>query len=326
MKLATFRDARGSRIGIVRPDAGAADTIFDLAAADAGLTDMLMLIEAGPAGLARAEAALRARGADGALSRPLAAVELLAPLPRPVQMRDAMSYATHIRQSGAGTRRLAALLAGDAEAAANVVPAADIDPVYRARPIYYLTNRMTVGAPGSVVHWPRYSRVADFELELAAIIGRTGRDIPAADAAAHIFGYTIFNDFSARDAQMLEMPGRLGPAKGKSFDGSNVLGPWITTADEIPDPQALAVRVRVNGAVWAENTTAGMLFPWPDMVAYISRDETLHAGEVIGSGTIGNCTGLEQGRFLHDGDTVELEIERIGILRNRIAMPQGSAV
>jgi 2-keto-4-pentenoate hydratase/2-oxohepta-3-ene-1,7-dioic acid hydratase in catechol pathway len=326
MKLATFRDARGSRIGIVRPGADGADTIFDLAAADPAFSDMQSLIDSGPAGLARAAAVLHASGGEAALSQPLGAVELLAPLPRPVQMRDAMSYATHIRQSGAGTRRLAALLAGDADAAANVVPAADIDPVYRARPIYYLTNRMTVGAPGSVVQWPRYSRVADFELELAAVIGRSGRDIPAADAGAHIFGYTIFNDFSARDAQMLEMPGRLGPAKGKSFDGGNVLGPWITTADEIPDPQALAVTVRVNGAVWAQNTTADMLFPWPDMIAYISRDETLHAGEVIGSGTIGNCTGLEQGRFLHDGDTVELEIERIGILRNRIAMPQGSAV
>ncbi len=323
MKLATFCDRRGSRVGVVLAEAG---QVFDLAAADPSFSDMLALIDAGPAALARAQALLRQRGGEPALSLPLPAVRLQAPLPQPRQMRDAMSYATHIRQSGAGSRRLAALLAGDAAGAAKVTVPADIDPVYRERPIYYITNRMTVGDPDSVVQWPRYSRVADFELELAVVIGRTGRDIRAADAPAHIFGYTIFNDFSARDVQRLEMAGRLGPAKGKSFDGGNVLGPWIVTADEIPDPQALAVEVRVNGEVWARNTTAGMLFDFPALIAYISQDETLHAGEVIGSGTVGNCTGIEHGRFLHDGDTVELQIERIGVLRNRIAMPQGSAV
>ena len=323
MKLATFRDPRGNRIGVVDAQA---DRLFDLTAADASLSDMLALIEAGSAGLERARAALHERGGEGALWRPLDTVELLPPLPRPVQMRDAMSYATHIRQSGAGMRRLAAWLAGDAEAAAKVVVAPDIDPVYRHRPIYYMANRMIVGAPDSAVYWPAYSRVADFELELAVVIGRTARDISLADAPAHIFGYTIFNDFSARDAQMKEMPGRLGPAKGKSFDGGNVLGPWIVTPDEIPDPQALAVEVRVNGDVWARNTTADMLFDFPAIIAYMSRDETLFAGEVIGSGTVGSCTGLEQGRFLHDGDTVELQVERIGVLRNRIIMPQGSAV
>ena len=320
MKLATFRDQRGSRVGVVLAEEG---RMLDLTAAAPQFPDMLSLIEAGPDGLARARELLARHDGN---SLPLDAVTLLAPLPRPTQMRDAMSYATHIRQSGAGSRRLAAMLAGDAEAAAKIVPAAEIDPVYRDRPIYYITNRMTVGAPESVVQWPRYSRVADFELEVAAVIGRTGRDISAADAPAHILGYTIFNDFSARDAQMKEMPGRLGPAKGKSFDGGNVLGPWIVTADGIPDPEALAVEVRVNGEVWARNTTADMLFGWPEIIAYISRDETLHAGEVIGSGTVGNCTGLEQGRFLHDGDVIELQVERIGVLRNRIAMPQGSAV
>jgi 2-keto-4-pentenoate hydratase/2-oxohepta-3-ene-1,7-dioic acid hydratase in catechol pathway len=158
------------------------------------------------------------------------------------------------------------------------------------------------------------------------IIGRTGRDIATADAPAHIFGYTIFNDFSARDIQMKEMAGRLGPTKGKSFDGGNVLGPWIVTPDELPHPGALDVRVRINGEVRATATTGGMLFSFPEIIAYVSQSETLHAGEVIGSGTIGNCCGLEQGRFLKDGDVIELEIDGIGTLRNRIAMPQGSAV
>ncbi len=313
MKLATYRDATGERVGKV-----ADGRVLDLTAA-CGFADMLALIAAGAAGLAQA------RDAVGPW-RPLSEVSLCAPLPRPTQMRDGMSFATHIRQSAVGSRRLAALLAGDPAAAAAVPPPGALDPVYRERPIYYLTNRMTIGAPESTVQWPGYSRVADFELELAMVIGRSGRDIALAEAPAHIFGYTIFNDFSARDAQMKEMPGRLGPAKGKSFDGGNVLGPWIVTADEIGDPGALAVSVRVNGETWASNTTADMLFSFPAIIAYASQSETLHAGEVFGSGTVGNCTGLELGRFLKDGDVVELEIAGIGVLRNRIAMPQGSAV
>ena len=331
MKLASFRHAGSVGIGVVQPDQG---RLLDLA--DAGFSNMLTLIDAGAAGLPRVADTLQQTsddqtggdqtGGNRSRWRDLASVELLAPLPQPRQMRDCMSFATHIRQSGAGARRLGALLAGDTATAAAITAPADIDPVYRDRPIYYLTNHMNVAAPDSVVRWPSYSRVADFELELAVVIGRTGRDISVGDAGGHIIGYTIYNDFSARDIQMREMAGRLGPAKGKSFDGGNVLGPWIVTADALPDPQALSVQVRVNGEVWASSTTAGMLFSFPEIIAYVSRDETLHAGEVIGSGTVGNCCGLEQGRFLHDGDTVELEIAGIGVLRNRIAMPQGSAI
>ena len=126
------------------------------------------------------------------------------------------------------------------------------------------------------------------------------------------------NDFSARDRQTVEMQGRLGPAKGKSFDGSNVLGPWIVTADEIGDPQTLKVEVRVNGEPRATGDTREMLFPFEEILAYASQDETIHAGEVFGSGTVGNCCGLEIGRFLESGDTVELSVDRIGVLKNQV--------
>jgi 2-keto-4-pentenoate hydratase/2-oxohepta-3-ene-1,7-dioic acid hydratase in catechol pathway len=177
---------------------------------------------------------------------------------------------------------------------------------------------MVVGGPDSVVRWPRYSRVADYELEIGIFTRRSRADIPVEEAAAHIFGYTIFNDFSARDRQGREMQGRLGPAKGKSFDGSNVLGPWIVTPDELGDPQALNVAVRVNGETRGQGTTAGMLFSFPQILAYASQSETIHAGEFFGSGTVGNCCGLEIGRFLADGDVVELEVEKIGVLRNKV--------
>jgi 2-keto-4-pentenoate hydratase/2-oxohepta-3-ene-1,7-dioic acid hydratase in catechol pathway len=175
-----------------------------------------------------------------------------------------------------------------------------------------------VSGPGATVRWPRYSKVMDFELEFGIFLGKTGTDIPAGKAREHIFGYTIYNDFSARDAQMNEMPAMLGPTKGKSFQGGNALGPWIVTPDEIPDARALAVEVRVNSETWSKNTTAEMLFTFEEVIEFISGDETLHAGEFIGSGTVGNCCGLELDRYLEHGDEIELEVEQIGVLRNKV--------
>ena len=114
------------------------------------------------------------------------------------------------------------------------------------------------------------------------------------------------------------MQGRLGPAKGKSFDGANVMGPWIVTPDELGDPQTLNVEVRVNGETRARATRRDMLFSFAGVLAYASQDETIHAGEVFGSGTVGNCCGLEIGRFLESGDTIELHVDRIGVLRNTV--------
>jgi 2-keto-4-pentenoate hydratase/2-oxohepta-3-ene-1,7-dioic acid hydratase in catechol pathway len=114
------------------------------------------------------------------------------------------------------------------------------------------------------------------------------------------------------------LQGRLGPAKGKSFDGSNVLGPWIVTADEIGDPQKLKIEVRVNGGTRATGDTRNMLFPFEEILAYASQDETIQAGEAFGSGTVGNCCGLEIGRFLESGDSIELSVDRIGVLSNTV--------
>jgi 2-keto-4-pentenoate hydratase/2-oxohepta-3-ene-1,7-dioic acid hydratase in catechol pathway len=161
----------------------------------------------------------------------------------------------------------------------------------------------------------------DFELELACVIGKTGKDIQPEAALNHIFGFTIFNDFSARDAQYAEMEGRLGPAKGKDFDTGNVLGPWIVTLDEIGDPHNLRMDARVNGERWGGGTSRSMHHSFNAILAHISRSETIRAGEVIGSGTVGTGCGNEVGRKLSPGDVVELEIEKIGVLRNRIVRP-----
>jgi 2-keto-4-pentenoate hydratase/2-oxohepta-3-ene-1,7-dioic acid hydratase in catechol pathway len=158
----------------------------------------------------------------------------------------------------------------------------------------------------------------DYELEFGIITKNKGANIPVSQAKDHIFGFTIFNDFSARDAQRLEMEGRLGPAKGKSFDGGNVMGPWIVTPDEIGDPYNLKMEVRVNGEVRSKGVSEGMLSSFEEIIAHITQDETLMPGEFIGSGTVGNGCGLELGWFLEHGDTVELEVEKIGILKNRV--------
>jgi 2-keto-4-pentenoate hydratase/2-oxohepta-3-ene-1,7-dioic acid hydratase in catechol pathway len=321
LKLATFRRHGVERIGVVH--SGDA-RLFDLAACEGApnpaFASMLAMIDADDAGLDAARELFARRGAEASLSIDLSAVQLLAPLPRPRQMRDAMSFALHILQAGRGWRALAARRErGEAAfSAAMAEPLGDLAPVYRKLPIYYITNRLTVIGPDATVRWPRYSAVMDYELEIGVVTRRARADIPRGEAASHIFGYTIFNDFSARDTQAVESQGRLGPAKGKSFDGANVLGPWIVTPDEIGDPQALAAEVRVNGEIRSRGDTRNMLFSFEDILVHASQDETIHAGEFFGSGTVGNCSGLELGRFLEHGDVVELKVEKIGVLRNTV--------
>lgn len=331
MKLATIVHAGVEKVAAVHDG----DTrLFDLAAAarragkpDAAFASMLDLIDAGDRGLDLARELLAARVGEADLSTALSEVTLLAPLPVPRQMRDGMSFPQHILQSPRGSAVMAARLQGKLEEAERLAnePLGPLPDVYRKVPIYYITNRFAVGAPGSTVHWPRYSRVMDYELELACITTGKGSDIPAAKAREHIFGFTIFNDFSARDIQRVEMAGRLGPAKGKSFNGSNVFGPWIVTTDEIGDPYSLRMQARINGETVCDNISRGMLFSFEEIIAHMSQDETIMPGEFIGSGTVGNGCGLENGHLLSDGDRIELEIEKIGILANSVKVQAAKA-
>ncbi len=332
MKLATFRSGGSERIGLVHHGDA---SVFELAPAvlrEGGeahaFSSMLALIDAGPRALDAARRLFEKHGADETLSHDLAAVELLAPLPEPRQMRDCMSFPLHILQAPRGRRKLAARAANDRAELARIEaePLGELAEVYRSRPIYYITNRFSVGGPNTTVKWPRYSQEMDYELEFGIFTQTKGINISAATAKDHIFGYTIFNDFSARDVQSIEMAGRLGPAKGKSFEGSNVIGPWIVTPDEIGDPYSLKMTARVNGETRSQGRSDGMLFSFEEIIAYMSRDETLMPGEFIGSGTVGNGCGLELGRYLEHGDTIELEVEKIGVLTNRVECRPPSAL
>jgi 2-keto-4-pentenoate hydratase/2-oxohepta-3-ene-1,7-dioic acid hydratase in catechol pathway len=230
-------------------------------------------------------------------------VRLLAPL-RPRSLRDFLAFEGHMKNALSRLGR--------------PIPAEWYDT-----PAYYKGMPDTVIGPEDEIPWPSWTEKLDHELELAAIIGREVRDVAAEDALECVFGYTIWNDMSARDVQARELPVGMGPAKAKDWDGSNVLGPCIVTADEL-DGSDLAMRVSVNGELWGEDTSAHMHHTFADMVAYASRSQTLYPGEALGSGTATGGSGLELDRWLAPGDVVELEIEGIGVLRNRIGSKGGT--
>jgi 2-keto-4-pentenoate hydratase/2-oxohepta-3-ene-1,7-dioic acid hydratase in catechol pathway len=290
--------APAAQLGVLQPDG----VVCNLSAADSSpaFANLLALIEADvPRKTIEAAVQRAPRFAAGDYT-------LAAPIPRPTQFRDSMCFFEHIENCAKARRP-----AGAQEP--YVLP-----DVYRRQPVYYIGNRLSVAAPGQDIVWPGYSQTMDFELELACVIGKRGCNLTRDNALEHVFGFTIFNDFSARDAQAREMEGRLGPAKGKHFDGGNVFGPCVVTTDEIGDPQSLRMRARVNGEVWCDNQSSTMNWSFGDLLAHISQHETLYPGEIIASGTVGRGCGLEHSRFLQDGDVVELEIEKIGVLRNRV--------
>jgi 2-keto-4-pentenoate hydratase/2-oxohepta-3-ene-1,7-dioic acid hydratase in catechol pathway len=243
-------------------------------------------------------------GAPRGERRAVGDARLLAPL-RPRSLRDFLAFEGHLKGALGRLGR-------------------EIPDEWYEVPAYYKGMPDTVIGPEDEIPWPAWTERLDHELELAAVIGRRCRDVPASEAAEVIFGYTIWNDVSARDVQTRELPVGMGPGKAKDWDGSNVLGPCLVTADEL-DAGDLGMSVRVNGETWGRDTSASMHHTFADMIAYASRDQTLYPGEVFGSGTAAGGSGLELDRRLNPGDVVELEIEGIGTLRNRIANQDGGS-
>jgi len=308
MRLGTVLHEGKEKVVVALDD----DTLLDLhlAARKAGhdataFANMQTLIEQGSYGLEQAQSLIRR--ANRRTTLPVSDVAFLPPI-RPVQYRDCLVFETHLINGFKQAEKLGA-------------KPFTIPPVWYQQPIYYKGNRMSFVGHGADVLWPNYAEHLDIELELAIVVGKTGKDISKAAAPDHIFGYTILNDVSARDAQFVEMPGQLGPAKGKDFDTGNILGPFILTADEVPHPVALNMEARVNGQRWGGGNSREMHHDFAAILAHISASETIYAGEVIGSGTVGTGCGLELGKRLAPGDRFELEIDGIGILANRIVKP-----
>jgi 2-keto-4-pentenoate hydratase/2-oxohepta-3-ene-1,7-dioic acid hydratase in catechol pathway len=315
MKLLTFEHQGSQYLGALT-DAG----VVNLSAAapnELAFSSMQHFIEGGQAALDRAYGVLASSPATMASDQ----INWLAPLPLPAQIRDCLGFEEHLKNAFDSAVKVSAMAADDPVKAEEELRASgrfEVPEVWYQQPIYYKANRFSVAQSGKDIVWPAYSQIMDFELEMACVIGKKGKDISKDNAHAHIFGYTIYNDFSARDAQMLESPGMLGPAKGKDFEDSVILGPVIVTKDELDDPYNLRMQARVNGETWCDNNSSTIHWKFSDMIAHISMGETLHPGEVIGSGTVGLGCGLEHLRFLNDGDVVELEIEKIGVISNKV--------
>ena len=324
MRLVTYNRAGRDRVGAFIDDDR---NVLDLASAHEMVygektrmfETMLTLIDAESAALSAAQTLVDKAPAEAV--HETGAVALRSPLPRPRQMRDFMAYEGHARGAREVHFRKSAAKKDDPEAAMETYRARgqlDPPPVWFEQPVYFKCNRLNVIGPGEEIVYPSATSELDYELELAFVIGRKGRNISLDAARAHIFGYTIYNDVSARDIQINEMRGQLGPAKGKDFDTGNILGPCIVTADAIPDPYDLDMCALLNGEELSRGRSGDLYHSFERMIEHVSRDETIWPGEVFGAGAIGNGSGHEHDRLLQVGDTVELAIEKIGVLRNTV--------
>lgn len=309
MKLATFEvdqpTGTATRVGVVDEDASqyldvtagyatilAAEghpTPRSMAEATAP-SDMRSFLEAGETAMDAADAVLgldERTGVDGARIRyDVDEVSLKSPLPRPRKIRDFSVFEDHGREKS--------------------------DDWYEY-PAYYNGNPDCVVDPGAIVEAPPYTDLLDYELEVAAVIGRKGQNVDADRAEAYIAGYTIFNDFSARDIQARQ---GLSPGKGKDF--ANGFGPYLVTPDEFSADSATLV-ARVDGEEWSRGSLADMYHTWGDLVEYASWGETIYPGDVLGSGTVGGGCGVDLDRYFDPGAEIELEVEGIGTLSHRTA-------
>jgi 2-keto-4-pentenoate hydratase/2-oxohepta-3-ene-1,7-dioic acid hydratase in catechol pathway len=310
MRLVSFRPGRAAlRAGLLLDD-----LVLDLGAlmaeraraaggaARRAPRTVRALIESGPSAWDRAREAeghgrrlLEREGAEGVVARGLGfrrtEVTLAAPLPRPPRNVFCLgrNYAEHAAERGAAAPE---------------------------HPVYFTKAPQCVVGPGAPIVRHAATRELDYEVELAVVLGRAGRDIPRAAALGHVFGYTVVNDVTARDLQKRHQQW----FKGKSLDTFCPMGPVLVTADEIPDPQGLAIALRVNGETRQSSHTSKMIFPVAECIAVLSVAFTLLPGDVIATGTP-DGVGAARGRFLQPGDRVEAEVERIGVLANPVVAP-----
>jgi len=290
VRLVTYARNGARRLGTL-----VGDTVVDLPDSvghPAFPTTMESLARAGPGAL---EVAREALDRDRALEHAVPGARLLVPI-LPSSLRDFVAFEDHLRAG--------------AERRGEPIPAAWYD-----MPLYYKGNHRSVFGPDDDVPWPSYTDELDYELEVACVLGGGGRDLSEHDAAALILGYTLMNDWSARDIQRSEMTGGLGPAKGKDFATS--LGPFVVTPDEV-DVSDLSLEARVDGETWSKGNLGGSRWSFPQMIAHVSRGEDVWPGDVYGSGTFGGGCGLDLGKPLWPGATVELEGERLGVLRSSV--------
>jgi 2-keto-4-pentenoate hydratase/2-oxohepta-3-ene-1,7-dioic acid hydratase in catechol pathway len=284
MRLVTYRDGDSVHLGALRGD--------QVIALDSVAPDLLSLISAGPQALEQAQAA-----AESGVARPISSVQLIAPIPRPRTniVCLGMNYVAHAIESDRARGR---------------------EPKLPEFPVFFSKPVLAVCGPDDDVPLdPEVTSQLDYEVELAFIFAKNAKNVKRADALSYVFGYTIINDVSARDLQNRHMQF----FKGKSLDNSCPMGPCVVTADEIPDPTKLGLRLRLNGEIRQDSSVSDLIFDIPTIIEYLTLGQTIEAGTIISTGT---PSGVGMGRtppeYLKAGDVMEAEIDQIGILRNTV--------
>lgn len=290
-----------------------------LSAAD----DMLLFLGGGPALRAEADRVLDAVGdEDFGMVQPSPGLPFA-----PVSFRDCALWERHMIDAARGVLRLTAprlsrLVAGYERITGRVFPRLRPGALWYEQPVYYRGDPLTVVADGELLRWPAYAQALDYELEIAVVLAQPLGDVGPEQALAAVGGFVVLNDVSARDLQYREMTeGRLGVPRTKDF--ATALGATVVTADEVlPELHRLTGLVRVNGEVWSRGTSADMRHDLGEVLAFISRGQGLHPGDLIGLGTLPGCSGVELDRWLSPGDVVECEITQLGTVRNPVGQPE----
>ncbi|MBI2070180.1 MAG: fumarylacetoacetate hydrolase family protein [Elusimicrobia bacterium] len=284
-----------ARLGVL-----AGNSVIDLASASDGIipSAMTAFLEGGEQLWRQARSIAAKAPGDAVIA--LGDVRLKSPVPEPASLKDFTAYEEHAK---AGAARRGETLSAH----------------WYELPAYYKGNPRATYGPDDEIPWPYYTEKFDFECEIACVIGKKGKNIPPEKAQDYIFGYMIFNDFSARDIQKKEMTIRLGLNKGKDF--ANAFGPYLLTADEVDPAKDFSMRSSVNGECWSQGHFRDNHWGFPLMVSYVSQEEEIRPGDVLGSGTYYKGCGLDLNRWLKPGDVIELKVEKLGTLKNKIGRP-----
>jgi 2-keto-4-pentenoate hydratase/2-oxohepta-3-ene-1,7-dioic acid hydratase in catechol pathway len=309
LKLVTFQTTNGPRAGVL-----SGESVFDTGEllGSGPLRDIGALLDSAPDALERLKQAIASTTGTSAKAIPLATTRLCAPILRPPTVRDFFAYEGHSSMGGQWK----------------------LHEAWYRLPVFYFSNPLCVYGPGEDIPFPSTTTKFDFELELAAVIGREGRNVVAKDAWNHIAGFTIMNDWSSRDLQRDEMQAGIGTSKGK--DAATSLGPCVVTLDELAphlrdDRLHLKATLTVNGVEWVAGDTGSVHHDWPAMIERASRDSRIVPGDVIGAGTITGGSIAEAmrlgkpARYLKPGDVVEISMESLGTLKNTLTAPLLSA-
>ncbi len=298
MKLLTFKkeNLEGNYLGAM-----VNNQVLDLNLASQNKIprDMLLFIEGSEKNLKLAKEVIQSPQPSALY--PIDKIQIKAPILNPPSLKDFFAFEEHAT-NGAKRRN------------------ENLPKEWYEIPAYYKGNHREIYGPGDEIPWPYYTKKLDFESEIACVIGKKGKNLTEQEANDCIFGYMIFNDMSARDIQKKEMAVRMGPAKGKDF--ANVFGPYLVTKDEVDPKKDFSIKVKVNGEVWSEGHFKDQYWGFPLMVSYISQEENIYPGDILGSGTFYRGCGLDLDRWIKPGDVLELEVHSLGVLKNTVGSPK----